>query len=184
MTVLDRLFHRSRTLEEPSVQGQGDMDQVIEIAERVVPKSEELAHFFIVSGNPSVIEAYHGLLRVGCPAYGGWARLYHASDEALSACQSDAETKGLRFAGQRAMGSTVEEMRDLVDVLASLRRESGEVSIAYAAVGPTGLDWVGEVYTTVMGEAAGQGILPFYMYSTTDEAAAKHLLSSFTAVSD
>ena len=157
-------------------------ERLIEIAQRIIPPTDAPTHFFICSGNRTVIEAYHGLLRVGAPAYGGSAAVYRADASTLSSRQADAAGDSLRFDGQRSMGSTTEAATDVADVLRSIGAESpsGSAFVAYVTVGPTGVAWVREVYTTVMGEALGQGILPFRMFETTNTDAANYLLGSFT----
>ena len=158
-------------------------DRIIEIAQRTVQPAEELTHFFVASGNPSVIEAYHRLFRVGAPAYGGSAQLYRAERSVLDARMEEAATRHLLFAGESALGSTVKEVGSVTDALQTLRMEAamGQAHVAYVAVGPSGTDWVREVYTTVLGEAVGQMILPFHMLATKDGAAACFVRDSFSA---
>ena len=185
MGIMDRL-RRSRKTEPPAPRTRQEAEeQLIEVAHRVVPPATELTHFFVCSGNPSLIEAYHDLYRVGTPAYGGTAELYRADEGTMSDRQDKATEAGLTFGGRRTMGSSEEDVAAVADVLASMRRESpsGRVYVEYAAVGPTGTDWVREVYTTLLGQAVAQGILPFRMFWTTDKDAADYLRESFSAVS-
>lgn len=153
-------------------------DELIEIAKRVTPPAAQVTHYFICSGNPSLIDAFQGILRVGTPAYGGSAAQYRAMGSTLAFRK--AEAAAVPFNGQRFMGSTGNDVATVADVLSGFEMEamSGGCSIAYAAVGPSGLGWVREVYDTLFGEAMGQGILPFSMYVTSDPAAAEYVLGS------
>lgn len=194
MSFFDRVLGRSTTptLERPTaptatptvtpstVPGV-DEEQLIEIARRAVPPTETPTHFFICSGNRSLIEAYDGLFRVAAPGYGGKAGVYRAESDTLRSRQADATSKGLRFEGKRSMGSTSEPADDIAGVLGSLGFEStsGGAYVAYVTVGPKGVGWVKEAYTRVMGDALRQGILPFSMFETGNAEAAEYLLASF-----
>ena len=160
-------------------------EQIIEIARRTVPVATELTHFFVCSSNPSLIEAFHGLLRVGAPAYGGSAGHYRADAGALGARQAEAAGAELAFAGRRLLATTVSDEATVAGVLARLKTECTQrgISIAYVSMGPRGLAWVREIYDTLLGQAVQQGILPFAMYSTDDADAARFLLDSFVPVS-
>jgi len=194
MSILDRILGKgttqtavrptTQTAERPTTPRLAE-EQLIGIAHRIVPPTDTPTHFFICSGNRSLIEAYHGLFRVGAAAYGGSAAFYRADAGTLRTRQADAASKALPFDGRRSMGSTAEEAADVAGVLGSLGAESasGNVFVAYVTVGPKGIAWVREVYTTVMGEAMGQGILPFRMYETVSADAASYLLGSFTEAS-
>ena len=82
------------------------------------------------------------------------------------------------------MGSKVEKVATVADVLARLSVSGYRgVFISFVTVGPTGQDWVQEVYTTLLGQAVGQGILPFSMYTTASKDAAQFLLDSFSLMS-
>jgi hypothetical protein len=83
------------------------------------------------------------------------------------------------------MGDKSEEVANVADVLAAIRMESarGSAFVSYISVGPAGRDWAREVYTTLLREALGQGILPFFMYETENAEAAQSLIDSFTLVS-
>lgn len=170
------------TLERPTTRQEAE-EQLIEIAHRVVPPTDTPTHFFICSGNRSVIEAYRDLFRVGAPAYGGSSGMYVGTAEMLSSRKADAAGQALGFDGKRSMGSTGESVAGVADVLGTLGFEAtrGGVYVAYVTVGPTGVEWVREVYTTVMGEAMLQGILPFHMFETGNADAARYLVESFTA---
>lgn len=156
-------------------------EQIIEIAERIVPPSEEVTHSFVCSANASVIDAFHSLFRVGAPAYGGSAARYHADESALSARREAAKAAGLAFAGTSLMLSTSKEVSAVADVLGSLGAQSGSggIHVAYVTVGPAGRDWVRQVYDELVRQAVPQGILPFPVYSTEDGSAARFLLASF-----
>jgi hypothetical protein len=155
-------------------------DELIDIAKRNVAPATDVTHYFICSGNQSLMDAFYGILRVGAPAYGGSAQLCRATSSGLEAHR--AEAGGVPFAGQRFMGSSGSDVATVADVLSALKFEamSGGCSIVYVKVGPTGRDWVREVYDTLMGEAMKQGILPFNMFVTSDEAAADFLLASMS----
>jgi hypothetical protein len=174
----------ARTPEPPRTRAEAG-DRIIEIAQRTVQPAEELTHFFVVSGNPSVIEAYHGLFRVGAPAYGGSAQLYRVERSVLDARREEAAARHLSFAWESAMGRTVEEVASAADALQWLQTEAtrGQAHVAYVAVGPSGTGWVREVYTTILDEAVSQMILPFRMLSTKDEAAASFVRASFVRAS-
>jgi hypothetical protein len=190
MGIFDRLFGKGKpsgnvegatgTAPAPARTGPPTDDEIIEIAKRVTPPASEVTHYFICSGNPSLIDAFQGILRVGTPAYGGSAAQYRASGSTLGERQTEAQTSGLAFNGTRYMGKSGSEVASMADVLSGLKTEaySGGCSVAYAAVGPSGREWVQEVYDTLLGEAMGQGILPFSMYVTSDPAAAEYLLGS------
>ena len=207
MSILDRILSRSATatsegpttptaeppatptIETPTAPTAGtsplpgvDEERLIEIAQRIVPPTDTPTHFFVCSGNRSLIEAYHSLFRMAAPAYGGSATVYRADTETLSARQADAAGDSMPFEGQRSLGAKPEPAPDLAGVLGSMSRESpsGRVFIAYVTVGPQGIGWVRETYATVMNDAMSQGILPFWMYETTSADAARYLLDSFT----
>jgi hypothetical protein len=172
----------AKTPEPPQTRAEA-ADRIIEIAQGIVRPAEDLTHFFVVSGNPSVIEAYHGLFRVGAPAYGGSAVLCRAERSVLDARREEAAARHLSFVGESAMGRTVEEVASVADALQTLRTEAagGQAHVAYVAVGPSGADWVREVYTTILDEATSQMILPFHLLSTRDEAAALFVRDSLGA---
>lgn len=182
MGIVNWLLDKRKTRERPLSRGEAK-EQFIDLALRTVPPAQELTYCFICSGNPSLIKACHGVFRLGAPAYGGSAAYYCADESALSARQADASTASLLFAGQESMGEQVNEVANVADVLAKLRAGSarGAIFISFATVGPTGQKWMREVYTTLLGEAVGQGILPFRMYTTASKDAAQFLLDSFSA---
>jgi hypothetical protein len=198
MSILDRVLGRGTTAtlerpmtptvdvpntltQTPTLRGVDD-ERLIEIAHRIIPPTTTVTHFFICSGNRSLIEAYHGLFRVAAPAYGGSAALYRADADTLRSRQADAAGDSLPFDGQRSMGAQAEAVTDMADVLRAIGAESpgGSVFVAYVTVGPQGVAWVRETYTTVMGDAMRQGILPFRMFETGSTEAAEYLLGSFT----
>jgi hypothetical protein len=159
-------------------------EQLIEIAQRTVAPSEDLSCFFVCSGNPSLIEAFHGIYRVGAPVYGGSAAHYRADESDLSSRQAEATGASLLFAGQRFMGDKAEAVPNVADVLAAVRTESsrGGAFVSFVSVGPTGQDWVREVSATPLNEAVSHGIFPFFMYATTSKDAAEFLIDSFSVV--
>lgn len=149
-----------------------------------VPRASELFYYFICSGNESLIKAYHDLFRVGAPAYGGSAAYYRANQTQLGDRQRDPTAASLLFAGQAWMGSKAEEVGTVADVLARLGVTGHPgVFISFVTVGPTGRDWVRKVYAELLGQAVGQGILPFPLYTTASRDAAQFLLDSFSRMS-
>ena len=174
---------QTATPEPPMSRAEAE-EKIIEIARRTVPPASELFYYFICTGNQSLIKTYHDLFRVGAPAYGGSAAYYRADQSQLSGRQAEATAASLLFAGQQSMGSTVNEVSSVSDVLAELSVSAyGSVFISFVTVGPTGREWVRNVYATLLGEAVGQGILPFSMYTTASKDAAQFLLDSFSVVS-
>jgi hypothetical protein len=183
MGLFDWLMGKRKTPEKAMSRSEAE-EKIIEIARRTVPPAPELSYYFICTGNQSLIKAYHDLFRVGAPAYGGSAAYYRADESQLSARKAVATTTSLLFAGKRSMGSTVKEVPNVSDVLAELSVSAhGSVFISFVTVGPTGQEWVRKAYTTLLGEAVGQGILPFSMYMTASKDAAQFLLDSFSVVS-
>jgi Flp pilus assembly protein TadD len=164
--------------------GEAEQD-IIDIARQVVPPAQALKHFFVCSANPSLIDAFHKLLRVGAPIYGGSAGHYRADANALAARQAEATAADLSFAGERLLATSTSQVAAVADVLAGLQTEARAhgAHVAYVAVGATGTGWVREVYDNLLGQAVQQGILPFAVYSTDDGEAAKFLLDSFAPVS-
>lgn len=59
-------------------------EQIIEVAQRDNAPATDVTHYFICSGNASLIDAFTGLLRDGTPGFGGHAshigRLGRGSD--------------------------------------------------------------------------------------------------------
>lgn len=183
MGILDRLFGKRKTAEQPMSHSEAE-EQIIEIARRTVPPASELSYYFICSGNQSLIKAYYDLFRVGAPAYGGSAAYYRADGSQLDARKADSTAALLSFAGHTFMGSKAEEVATVADVLARLSVSGYRgVFISFVTVGPSGRDWVQKVYAELLGQAVGQGILPFSMYTTTSKDAAQFLLDSFSLVS-
>jgi hypothetical protein len=166
----------------PSMTREEAAERIMEIAHRTIPATDQPTHFFVCSGNQSVIQAYHDLYRVGSGAYGGSAAMYAGDGSSLSARREGGSA--VPFEGKRSMGSQSESVSDVGAVLAALGFEAmrGDAYVSYVTVGPTGVGWVREVYETVMNEAAGQGILPFWMFETTNADAAKYLLESLRAI--
>jgi hypothetical protein len=140
-------------------------------------------YFFICSGNPSLIEAHDSLLKVGVLPWNGEAGHYTFSSGDLESRATQAKAEGLAFAGQRFMGSTGGEMGDVAEVLQSMRVGAfGDSHVAFAAVDGGGVAWVRSVYDELLKEAMSQGILPYYVYITAEEPAARFLLESFRRV--
>jgi hypothetical protein len=173
----------SADAEPPMTRTEAEVE-IVKFARSKIPPASELTYYFVCSGNRSLIEAYHGLFRVGAPAYGGSAAYYRGDHGQLRARQAEPAAASLPFAGQRCMGSSVGEMATVADVLSDVSVAGYQgVFISHVTVGPSGRDWVREVYTTLLGEAVKQGILPFSMYTTSSEEAAQFLIDSFSPVS-
>lgn len=199
MSILDRILGKATndasgataTLERPATTGSSAApamtreeaeEKLIEIAHRAIPPTDQPTHFFVCTGNRSVIQAYDDLYRVGAAAYGGSAAMYAGEDSTLSTRRAGA--KELPFEGKRSMGSQTESVADVASVLGAIGLEAvrGDMYISYVTVGPRGTAWVREVYETVMKEAMGQGVLPFWMFETTNADAARYLLDSFRQI--
>jgi hypothetical protein len=136
--------------------------------------------FFICSGNPSLIAAFHGLLEAGAPAYEGETGEYSATVDRLQERLEEAKQNATPFEGHSYLGSEEKALHEMSDVLEGLRFEaSQEVHVAYVSVNSAGVSWVHEVYDALLKDAMGQGILPFHMYVTEDADAAKVLTASF-----
>lgn len=183
MGFLDGLFGKKKKEKEPVTRAEAE-EKIIDFAKRTIPPASELTYSFVCSSNPSLIKAYYDLYRVGAPAYGGSAAHYRAESGQLRARQAEAEAASLPFAGQGYLGTTAGTIANVSDVLSQMSVGSyGSLSIAYVTVGPKGREWVPNVYNTLLGEAGRQGILPFRMYTTTDKAAARFLVDSFSLIS-
>lgn len=170
--------------DEPPMTVTEAKEAFVKFARDKIPVSSEPSHYFICGSNPSVIRGFHEVFKVYTPAYGGSAEYYRGDVNRLRDRQTDAAAS-LSFAGWRSLGSTVDKMATVADVLSSLRIGADQgVFISHVTVGPNGRKWVDEVYTTLLAEAAKQGILPFHMYSTESRDAAQFLLDSFSLLSD
>jgi hypothetical protein len=121
---------------------------------------------------------------MGFSARTGSAAYYRADESQLDARAADPIAASLRFDGQKFMGLKAEEVATVAEALARL---SGAiyrgVFISYVSVGSAGQDWVQKVHATLLGQAVGQGILPYSMYTTASKDAAQFLLDSFSLVS-
>lgn len=180
------LFDRFRSKKEPSRPAQTTAElenQVIEIARRVVPPSQQVEHYFVVSGNRSLIEAFHRIFRMGGPMHGGRESFFQADASTLSSRQAEAKAGSLVFGGHMRMGEKVDSAATIAEVLSAMRWESpsGRVFVAYVSVGPEGAAWVKDAYSTLLGEAMKQGILPFRMYWTANKDAADYVIKSFAS---
>jgi hypothetical protein len=183
MEIFGGLFGKKRREDESMTREQA-MEKIVDFGRSKIPPAAELSYHFVCSGNPSLIRAYHELFRVGAAAYGGSAAHYSAEGSRLSARQAEAEAASLPFGGQRSMGTTVENVANVSDVLSEMSSAAyGALHISYVSVGPKGREWVPNVYDTLLGEAVRQGILPFRMYATNDKRAAQFLLDSFSLIS-
>ncbi len=140
-------------------------------------------YFFICSGNPSLIAAHDSLLKLGVLPWNGEAGHYTFAAGDLESRAGEAESGGIVFSGERFMGSSCSKADTVGEVLRSMRvGVLGDTHVAFAAVDGEGVAWVRGVYDQLLEEAMSQGILPYYMYVTTDEGAARFLLESFSRV--
>jgi hypothetical protein len=140
-------------------------------------------YFFICSGNPSLIDAHDSLLKVGVLPWNGEAGHYTFAAGDLESRAREAEAGEVAFSGQRFMGSSGTEVDSVAEVLRSMRVGAfGDTHVAFAAVDGGGVAWVRSVYDELLKEAMSQGILPYYVYVTTEEPAARFLLESFGRV--
>ena len=140
-------------------------------------------YFFICSGNPSLIDAHDSLLKVGVLPWNGESGHYTFSAGDLESRAREAEAGGVAFAGYRFMGSSGTEVGSVAEMLRSMRVGAfGDTHVAFAAVDGGGVAWVRSVYDELLKEAMSQGILPYYVYVTTEEPAARFLLESFGRV--
>lgn len=140
-------------------------------------------YFFICSGNPSLIDAHDSLLKVGVLPWNGEAGHYTFAAGDLESRAREAEAGEAAFSGQRFMGSSGSEVESVAEVLRSMRVGAfGDTHVAFAAVDGGGVAWVRNVYDELLKEAMSQGILPYYVYVTPEEPAARFLLESFTRV--
>jgi hypothetical protein len=153
--------------------------------EAVAPESLSSGetHFFICSENESVIEANAGVLKAGAAAWDGAAERYTCHGSDLRDRQREAEAAGIPFDGEKHMGKDTTPLHRMADVLSSLRAgSSGETHVVHAQVHAPGAPWVHTVYDELLHEATSQGILPYYMFETRDDGAARYLLDSLRRV--
>jgi hypothetical protein len=147
------------------------------------PAATSRTYYFICSGNPSLIDAYDSILKVGVVPWSGEAGHYAFASGDLESRVQKAEAEGLAFAGLRYMGSSGTEVDDIAEVLRNMRVGAyGDMHVAFAVVDGGGAAWVRTVYDELLKEAMSQGILPYYVYVTTEEPAARFLLESFERV--
>ena len=81
------------------------------------------------------------------------------------------------------MGTNSEPAEDLGGVLSSLSAQGTTgVHVATAAVDGAHRAVIEEIYNELLGQATRQGIMPFPMYVTQNEQAARFLTDSLTTV--
>lgn len=147
-------------------------------------QASEKWHFFACSGNPSLIDAHNRQFQAGVRAFHGTAGRYQASSDQLRTREQRASNASLPFVGESYMGSRstpVSHMREVLSRLAVDARR--DIHVAYVSVDRTGVSWVHKVYGGLLDQAVRQGILPYNMYGTQDQDAAKFLLGSLDKVS-
>ncbi len=167
-------------VEEPAVTApEPPAPDMAEVSPATAPVASR-SYFFICSGNPTLIEAHDSLLKVGVLPWNGASGHYTFAAADLEQRAREAEREGVAFAGQRFMGSSGAEIDTVAEVLRSMRVGAfGDTHVAFAAVDGEGVAWVRSVYDELLKEAMSQGILPYYVYVTTEEPAARFLLESF-----
>lgn len=140
-----------------------------------------MKHFFIIcSGNASLIDAYNETFEVGAIVYGGKSEKYHTRKESLEKAIMEAQELSIQFNGQRYLGSEIKPISQMDDILKNLIISvRQEIFLAYVAVDQTGVSWVEGRYNARLKKAISQGILPFEMYSTTDEESISYILNLF-----
>lgn len=133
----------------------------------------EAWHCYVCSGNPSLIDSFHGLF-----AQAGVSEVRRAfvSNADIEAKRPKAREGGLAFAGEKRMGTSADEIPDLNTVLGSLGMQGNEgVHVCAVTVDAPRKAAVVSVYEDLLGQATAQGILPFPMFATTNEEAARFL---------
>ncbi len=140
-------------------------------------------HFFVVSGNESLIDAFETIFTKGrVTQLGGQHEVYRADRGRIEARQKDARERSLPFDGQVHWGKKVEAAARIAEVLGGIRSSSPSGAfIAHVSVSSKHRKLGEETNLTLLQQAIGQGILPFQMYSTTNAEAADYLIHSLAA---
>lgn len=140
-------------------------------------------HYFVCSNNPSLIKGFMDVYAVAATAGWGEFRQRRASvfGARFEAATRDAAARGTSFPGQEHMGQQSWATASLEQVLRQMQasESSGALHVAYGVTTSAHADWMRQVYQQLVGDALKQGILPFRMYVTERDEAAKALLSAF-----
>lgn len=140
-------------------------------------------HYFVCSNNPSLIKGFMDVYAVAATAGWGEFRQFRASvfGARFEAATRDAAARRTSFPGQEHMGQQSWPTTRLEQVLRQMQasESSGALHVAYGVPSSMHADWMRQVYQQLIGDALKQGILPFRMYVTESEEAAKTLLSAF-----
>ncbi len=140
---------------------------------------------FVCSGNESLIEAFCGLFRVAEQA--GWGKVARYRSEVwgggLEGAAAAVGEKGLRFAGEKWLGSSRTPVEQMEELLVEFRAAASRiVHVAFVEVGADHSPWVRQVYEELLGQALKQGILPFPMFITNNKEAADFIRASLQSV--
>jgi hypothetical protein len=88
-------------------------------------------HFFICSGNASLIESYNGLFRVGATAYDGSFGHYSIDSFKCETRGEEARKASLPFSGQSTMGSKNSPVSNLDEVFRSMRISASRTAVQF-----------------------------------------------------
>ena len=138
-------------------------------------------HYFVCCGNPSMIAAFMEVYGVARAA--GWGEFRRLRASAFGGKFGEARTRATAastpFPGKEVMGGQSWATSSLDQILGQIQAGvSGDVHVAYGITTAARAEWMKSTYETLIGEALKQGILPFRMYVTENDAAAAALLSA------
>lgn len=177
------LFGRKRRSGSQPEESRPATVDVVESTEPAAPEPSGDTHFFICSSSEDVIERHEAALKVGVASYGGTAGRYSCTGSDLHERQLQAQAADMPFEGESRMGSNARHVHRMSEVLSGVRAgSSGETHVAYASVKEPGAPWVRTVYDELLNEAMSEGILPYYIYETKDDGAARFLLDSLRRI--
>ena len=151
---------------------------------RTVPESAggPRQHYFVCCGNPSLIDAFMGVYDVARAAgFGEYRRLRGSVFGAgFGEAKRDAAAARTAFPGRVYLGEQSWETSSLEQVLGEIQAgATQEVHVAYGVTTAARADWMRLVYGQLLADALKQGILPFRMYVTESEDAARALAGAF-----
>ncbi|MDP2954860.1 MAG: hypothetical protein Q8N53_00450 [Longimicrobiales bacterium] len=142
-------------------------------------------HYFVCSNNPSLIKGFMDVYAVAATAGCGEFRQLRASvfGPTFEAARRGDTGGSASFPGKEFMGQQSWPTTSLEQVLRQMQasESSGSLHVAYGATTSAHADWMQQVYQQLIGDALKQGILPFQMYVTESEEAAKTLLAALEA---
>jgi len=178
------LFGRKRRSGPPPEESRPAAVDVAASTEPAAPAPSGETHFFICSGNEEVIEHQEAVLKEGVSTYGGTTGRYSCTGGDLHERQLQAQAADMPFEGESRMGPNARHVHKMSEVLSGVRAGSaGETHVAYASVKAPGAPWVRAVYDELLNEAMSEGVLPYYIYETKDDGAARYLLDSLRRIS-